>query len=1061
MDEDKSDLIYTWTIANVKQDETGNTIQMNTSETGNKNYVFTASRIVDGRRYLVSKTLPSVGLTPLKVTPPTFDSQPQSAEYEAGSGAMPMVVKPKVVFGHTYEIQWYCNTENSTVGGTPIDGAIALSGFGSSYLPDISQPGTYYYYAGIKAKIKDLKSDEVFSDIAVIKVNPLENFLEGKGTEDSPYLIADIGDLNAIKEKVEKGLTFANTYFKFVDDIELPADWKPIGDTKDGTDKPENGINLNPFSGIIDGDNHTLTVAEGGLPLLGYVRETTVKNLNIYGKKIAGYALVEKYTVDYGIDGNYNTGCPQTATIENVTIKSGTQILKGGLIGGFGSGANTVRISNCTAEKGVVVGYSQKPGGDGSYKGTIGSFAGSLNGVVTNCVSYADVYGVSNVGGIAGVKGQSMGPCLVSNCEFYGTVNATGRFAGGILGAGYDGGGTAPNTPVATVKNCLVVGTINGNENVGGVFGGEPGCVECWANGKGSVSGNVFYGKINAKGENVGGIIGFMKSYNENQSMDNNYYLDTCGVDKGIGAVEIVNVENLDLKKCGTSATAEEMKDGSITQKLNAPEESLHNWIQGEKYPVHSDKAVAFELTVGGEYKNEYYIGEDLNLEGIELTARWSDGTTSNPDIKDVKITGYDKNTRGIQTVTLSYGAAKAEIQVTVLKKPTSGSNTIKVSFTLLGDSVHGDPTEATGTHTLKDKNLETWIEKTEYTVDINATVWDVVQQALKDNNMTCKNPSGNYIESITRNGKTLGEFTNGNLSGWMYTLNGKHPLLGVSEQFLNNGDKIVFHYTDDYTKEEGSDKWNGGGGSSAVSSADDVIKLIDKIGTVTKDSGNAIKEARDAYDKLSDKDKAKVTNYDKLTAAEKAFADLNKGNENGFTDVKGHWAKDAINFVVEKQLFNGTTETTFEPETTMNRAMLVTVLWRLDGKPAAEQAAAFADVEKGAYYADAVAWANANGIVKGYSETQFAPNDKVTREQLSAILYRYAAFKGYDVSKMADLKGYTDAGQISDYAVDNMKWAAGAGIINGRTADTLAPQGDSTRAEVATMLMRFVQNIK
>ena len=144
-----------------------------------------------------------------------------------------------------------------------------------------------------------------------------------------------------------------------------------------------------------------------------------------------------------------------------------------------------------------------------------------------------------------------------------------------------------------------------------------------------------------------------------------------------------------------------------------------------------------------------------------------------------------------------------------------------------------------------------------------------------------------------------------------------------------------------------------------------------------------------------------------------------------------------------------------------MNRAMLVTVLWRLDGKPAAEQAAAFADVEKGSYYADAVAWANANGIVKGYSETQFAPNDKVTREQLAAILYRYAQFKGYDVSKAADLSGYKDFSQISAYAVDNMKWAAGAGIVNGRTADTLAPQGESTRAEVATMLMRFVQNVK
>ena len=258
-----------------------------------------------------------------------------------------------------------------------------------------------------------------------------------------------------------------------------------------------------------------------------------------------------------------------------------------------------------------------------------------------------------------------------------------------------------------------------------------------------------------------------------------------------------------------------------------------------------------------------------------------------------------------------------------------------------------------------------------------------------------------------------------------------------------------------------------GGGGSNVdpvVKPADEVIKLIDAIDDpVTKDSGDQIEKARDAYDKLSDKDKAAVTNYPKLVEAEKAYADLMKPDQPGgskFTDTEDHWAEDAIDYVVKKGLMNGVTDTTFEPETNMSRAMMVTVLWRLENEPKVETKANFADVAAGSYYEDAVAWANANGIVKGYDAKTFGPNDNITREQMAAIFYRYASFKGYDVSKTADLSGYSDADQISAYAVDNVKWANAVGLINGRTATTLVPQGNSTRAEVATMLQRFIENI-
>ena len=141
---------------------------------------------------------------------------------------------------------------------------------------------------------------------------------------------------------------------------------------------------------------------------------------------------------------------------------------------------------------------------------------------------------------------------------------------------------------------------------------------------------------------------------------------------------------------------------------------------------------------------------------------------------------------------------------------------------------------------------------------------------------------------------------------------------------------------------------------------------------------------------------------------------------------------------------------------------MVVTVLYRLENEPSTA-AASFTDVASGAYYANAVAWANANGIVSGYGNGKFGPNDKVTREQLAAILYRYAQYKKYDVSVGEDtnIMDFDDVRQISSYAVPAIQWACGAGVMSGKSTYTLDPKGDATRAEVAAMLMRFCENVK
>ena len=177
------------------------------------------------------------------------------------------------------------------------------------------------------------------------------------------------------------------------------------------------------------------------------------------------------------------------------------------------------------------------------------------------------------------------------------------------------------------------------------------------------------------------------------------------------------------------------------------------------------------------------------------------------------------------------------------------------------------------------------------------------------------------------------------------------------------------------------------------------------------------------------------------------------------FADVaSGDWYAQAVAYVYRQGLMSGTAQDRFSPDLTTSRAMIVTILYRLAGSPAVTGGAAFTDVASGDWYAGGVAWASANGIVTGYGDGRFGPNDPITREQLAAILHRYAGFSGQSTAGRADLSGYTDAGQVSAYAADAMGWAVDRGLITGVSAHTLVPGGSATRAQAATILMRFCQ---
>lgn len=573
-----------------------------------------------------------------------------------------------------------------------------------------------------------------------------------------------------------------------------------------------------------------------------------------------------------------------------------------------------------------------------------------------------------------------------------------------------------------------------------------------------------------------------------------------------------VNLDSMKYVSVAVNGTADDdniyvnnqrVASGSAAEGFKVTKENGETLVRvivqsGDKEPV----IYLLKLTSSATESNELIESIKINASGTVREASTKNGTQYSASVghrigsisiapvtgPDVKLTvnggepldSYELS-YGVNTFEITAEAADGKretITLTVTRDsaPVSGGKNITVSFTLYGDEKHG----ASEVHTYKnDKSkLPVWISQKSFTVDSGAAVIDVFEKALTEAGLTWKNGDGNYITEIDG----LAEFSNGSLSGWLYTLNGKYPGLGVAEQTLRNGDKIVFHYTDDYTQEQGSEKWtsSSGGGSSSGSYT---VKFETNGGSAVKsqslNKNGVVKEpsapSRDGYvfegwytDRELTKKydfAAKVTRsftlYAKWTEDTKKPANTDKALTS-FTDVEaGSWYEEAVSYAAENNLFKGVSETEFVPGGSMTRAMLVTVLYRLENEPDAGTSS-FADVESGSYYEKAVAWAGENGIVKGISDTEFAPDANVTREQIAAIIYRYADFKGIEAAHGEQSKTvYDDNDKISDWAADAAAFCSAAGIMIGNDKNEFNPQGFATRAEVAKIFMVLSGKVK
>ncbi len=304
-----------------------------------------------------------------------------------------------------------------------------------------------------------------------------------------------------------------------------------------------------------------------------------------------------------------------------------------------------------------------------------------------------------------------------------------------------------------------------------------------------------------------------------------------------------------------------------------------------------------------------------------------------------------------------------------------------------------------------------TYLKKTAYVVEAGTTVYDLLAGTGLDVEAT-QTVYGTYVTAI----EGLAEFDEGPRSGWMYRVNGKFSSQSASLYTLSGGAYVEWLYT----RELGED-------------------IGEKNSNAPSFINNSLKE-----DKTEEPENAPAEQ--KTVFTEDTYIDVTPED----------WHYESVKYVYENNLMQGMGNG-FQPESKMTRAMLITVLWRLEKEPSSNYRIPFADIKEGEWYTEAVCWAASEQIISGIGETLFGTNNEITREQLATILCRYAQKKNIEIKENKETrKEYTDKGEIAEYAVSAMEWAVDSGIMKGKTENTISPADSATRAEVATMLMRF-----
>ncbi len=610
--------------------------------------------------------------------------------------------------------------------------------------------------------------------------------------------------------------------------------------------------------------------------------------------------------------------------------------------------------------------------------------------------------------------------------------NADNLFIGGI-------GGYFSGKEGCVIKNCYSRAAIS-SANTYALAGGIAGCVN-----NGSTIANCYFaGSFDLSGgESVylGGIAGEFDEGIAN-TVSNCYWQTGCGAVCGHWNC----LDDMTASDQGCSPLTEtQMKTASGDDALLP---GLNDWVT-----IANGSENVFQPWVVVDSQNDgyptFFIAYDLAAEGVRVT-----------NVNCANVLGDEG------TPTVVFDPASSKLTLNNADIAISDDNdgytaaiegAMSLQIVLTGtNTVSGSGTEQVGIYLSNDGGAQSLAFSGSGTLTAAGTTAAVCvktyggQQALSlASNLKIK--EGGSIAHEHAGARDFWTFCEGTFDSSDIASYAKHVVIGAKASSSSGGND---YYTITATA--------GAGGSISPTGKVNVEASTDKTFTVTPEDCYVIDDVK--IDGVSAGAVGSYT-FSNVQAAHTIAAVFAKAAEAGwvnpYQDVKSSdWFYSAVAYVTENGLMNGTGATAFEPNLATTRAMIVTILWRLENQPAGSVWSSFFDVADDDYYAEAVAWAEQNGIVKGYDADSYGPNDNITREQLAAILYRYASYKGYDLTASADLAEYADANDISEYALTSFKWAVAEGLITGMTESTLAPQSDATRAQVAAILMRLIESI-
>ena len=849
-----------------------------------------------------------------------------------------------------------------------------------------------------------------------------ENWEGGLGTEASPYEISTADELKNFATAVNGKDGNPNAHAKLMNNIDLEGSetnqWTPIGNSS------------KPYSGTFNGQNFKIS----GL----YINDST-----------ANYQ---------GLFGYLSTDGDNTGTVQNLTV-SGT--VSGGMHVGGIVGQNNGSVKNCYNTGAVS--------GSGWY---VGGVVGDNSGTVENCYNTGTVTGTDDyVGGVVGYNSSS----TVENCHNIGAVSGN-NFVGGVVG---DNGGS--------VKNCYNTGEVSGPNSgtsnyVGGVVGNNISSVT-----------NCYFLQTADVNENLSGIGSGTGTATEKDDTAFHSgevaWLLQKGQTAGEGGVVPLVWGQSKLGETTSLPTlnpTDEQKvyqvtfdyGDSFTETDDRYDYRYANANDNVTLPTSTDPIPSYEghtLTGWQDESGQTVQGESVTITAdTEFTAQWTKDTvnytvtvSADPEAggtvsgggtftENSKVTVTATPATGYHFVNWTENGTEVSTEATFTFNATVDRNLIAIfakneepdpTPTPTPDPTPSGPStgDSTGWDDIRDE-LENAEKGDEITIDMGdeTKVPAEIFESLAGKDVDVTFDLGDIQWSV--NGADIPtdtDFTDLDLGVSLATsgipVNVINTITGevgtVQITLAHDGD---FGFTMTLTAPLGVENSGYWANLYHYDEADEQLTFetaaeIDADGSVSLSLSHASQYA---------------IVIDTHSHAAVDVSDL-------FSDIAPDaWYKDAIQYAYDNGLMTGVSATEFAPEQTTTRAMIVSILARLENVTTAE-AAGFADVDDNDWYATAVNWAANVGVVNGYEDNTFRPNTAITREQLAAILMNYAAYKGEDVSNRADLTSYTD--QPSTWAEETMQWAVAEGLISGVTADTLQPQGAATRAQVAAILQRFL----